>query len=496
MKAYSYLRFSTLEQQRGDSYRRQSSLAVAYAESHGLTLDTSLTFADLGVSAFRGSNASKGALGLFKRAVEDGVIAEGSYLLVESLDRVSRAEPRKAVRELETIVDSGIVVVTLSDGKVYDKASLSRDPISFLIAFLVFIRANEESRLKSIRLKASWEAKRSSGQLLTKSVPQWLQISSEGQVTTIPERVEVLQKIFQMSLAGAGKYQIAKTLNQDGGSPGWEKLWHGSYITKLLRSRAVLGELVTHKLDSDGKRIPGDILKNYYPVVIDEETFNRVQGMRGKVRTADSGTPLQNVLAGLAKCPTCGSNMTRVTKGQVARAGQPYLVCVKAKVGAGCPYISVKLPPLEEVLRTSWNELGDFLLEPKQGDSVGEKVRTLDLELEVLVDEIQNLIDAISKGSTSKALFERLESLEHKLDAKKATRLSLELKRTAEQPEVLRHQARLVKDSLRSGTVQSANAALSESLSHMVVEHRWGFIEAFSKDGRSLVIPYEWPRGH
>ena len=43
-KAYSYLRFSTPEQQRGDSFRRQTSLAADYAAQHGLELDTALTF--------------------------------------------------------------------------------------------------------------------------------------------------------------------------------------------------------------------------------------------------------------------------------------------------------------------------------------------------------------------------------------------------------------------------------------------------------------------
>ena len=54
-KAYSYLRFSTPDQMRGDSFRRQAVLAREYAAKHGLQLDENLTFNDLGVSAFRGA---------------------------------------------------------------------------------------------------------------------------------------------------------------------------------------------------------------------------------------------------------------------------------------------------------------------------------------------------------------------------------------------------------------------------------------------------------
>jgi DNA invertase Pin-like site-specific DNA recombinase len=82
-KAYSYLRFSTPEQAKGDSHRRQAELAERYAQEHGLELDRSLTYEDLGVSAYKGANAEGGRLGDFRTAVRDGVVPRGSYLLVE-----------------------------------------------------------------------------------------------------------------------------------------------------------------------------------------------------------------------------------------------------------------------------------------------------------------------------------------------------------------------------------------------------------------------------
>jgi DNA invertase Pin-like site-specific DNA recombinase len=93
-RAYSYVRFSTPDQAKGDSYRRQTEAANEYARRHGLVLDTELTFTDLGVSAFRGANAKTGALGVFLEAVKDGTIAPGSHLLIENLDRLTRADAR------------------------------------------------------------------------------------------------------------------------------------------------------------------------------------------------------------------------------------------------------------------------------------------------------------------------------------------------------------------------------------------------------------------
>eukprot|EP01133_Synstelium_polycarpum_P030636 gene30636-38124_t len=73
--------------------------------------------ADLGVSAYRGTNVADGALGMFLQLAEAGDIPHGSFLLVETLDRLSRQTARRAVRVLESIVEAGVTVVTLDNEK-------------------------------------------------------------------------------------------------------------------------------------------------------------------------------------------------------------------------------------------------------------------------------------------------------------------------------------------------------------------------------------------
>jgi hypothetical protein len=53
---------STQGQLRGDSLRRQVERSRAYAAEHGLDLDETTGFNDIGVSAFRGENLKHGAL--------------------------------------------------------------------------------------------------------------------------------------------------------------------------------------------------------------------------------------------------------------------------------------------------------------------------------------------------------------------------------------------------------------------------------------------------
>ncbi len=82
-KAYSYRRSSPPEQMQGESFRRRTSMAQAYALRKGLDLDDRLTFHDLGVSTYRGKNAETGRLSEFLGAVKAGLVARGSYLLVD-----------------------------------------------------------------------------------------------------------------------------------------------------------------------------------------------------------------------------------------------------------------------------------------------------------------------------------------------------------------------------------------------------------------------------
>ena len=83
--AYSYIRFSSLEQAKGDSFRRQTALAQDYCNKNSLQL-ADLTLRDLGKSAYHGTHFKDGALGDFIDAVKSGSILKGSYLLVESME--------------------------------------------------------------------------------------------------------------------------------------------------------------------------------------------------------------------------------------------------------------------------------------------------------------------------------------------------------------------------------------------------------------------------
>lgn len=391
-KAYSYTRFSTPEQAKGDSQRRQVELAEAYAATHGLELDEDLRLRDEGVSGFRGANVRKGALGQFLSAIDDGIVEPGSLLLVESLDRVSRQNPWEALPIFQQILNAGITIVTLFDGKTYSEADMKANPFRILESLFVMVRANEESETKARRLKAAWTGKRKLAlqKPLTSLVPAWMEKVGQ-EIKLIPERAGVVRRVVDMTLGGTGQHRIAETLNREGVPVfGDGQKWHRSYISKILENPALVGTLVPHEMvyvDGKRERRPLDPVHGYYPAVVSEEEWAKLATMAdGRKPKVKGEAKLQNILSGLAKCQHCGASMVRVHKG---KKSLPKMVCSNAKTGAGCEYRSVNMWEIEGAVRGGLTDLA--LSYPTFNVDVDQKaaeVRAVEQEISVIVDEL------------------------------------------------------------------------------------------------------------
>ena len=141
-RAYSYIRMSTDLQLKGDSLRRQLEASASYAAANGLDLVDDSRLEDIGISAFKGANVAEGALGRFLEAAKTGKIPAGSFLLVESLDRLSRQEVRKSLTIFLSIVDAGVNIVTLADNRVY--TAQKTELVDLLTSLVIMSRAHEE----------------------------------------------------------------------------------------------------------------------------------------------------------------------------------------------------------------------------------------------------------------------------------------------------------------------------------------------------------------
>jgi DNA invertase Pin-like site-specific DNA recombinase len=414
---YAYERFSTPEQAAGDSIRRQTEKAAAYAKQHGLVLDDTFELHDHGISAFRGRNFAQGALGRFLKAVDEGVVPRGSMLGAENIDRVSRECPWDAQHLVREITDRDITLVTFDDGKIYSQETLRNDATLSILLTVYAMRAHDESKKKAERLKAAWVGKRQrmGDKILTSRAPGWLRVKG-GKFEAIPERAAVVRRIFEMAADGTGLESIARTFNREGVATfGKARQWHRSYVAKVIESRAVVGTFIPHTVDyqRDGREIgkskrirrPAQPIENYFPKVVRDDLYQRVRAMRGGHRApATRTTTIRNVLASLAVCSVCGSTMTRVSKGARKRAGKPYLVCSRAKVGAGCKYVAHPLVPIEAAVKTGI---------PYINHSLGfyRQVKVKELKaIEAQIQKAMNLLLVTNRPPVS--LREKLSALE------------------------------------------------------------------------------------
>ena len=400
--------------------RRQVALSEQYAARNNLTLDNSLNLHDLGVSAFRGANRKEGALSRFIEAVKDGTVPAGSFLLVESLDRLSRDTIDNALGLFLELLSFDISIVTLSPEKVYNKDS-SKDLTDLIVSLTIFARANEESQLKSDRVKAANRSRRNqareSGRPIGNKPPSWVELSADkASYVTRPAQVAVVQRLFAMAAEGGrGGPSIALELTREGVATfGSSRHWNPATVARTLNNRSVLGELQP-RTKVDGKLVPdGPPIHGHYPAIITPELFDKVQkarkkntnGLRGR-----KGKAFTNLFTNMALCPRCGSHLRHIQNA----AGFRYLVCNASKNASGiCRREGIRADRLEQGVLSTMRELDWQSLIANSAPDHKLQTVTLQARLSVIQanlktseDRTSNLVDAIAGGgSTVAALIE------------------------------------------------------------------------------------------
>ena len=396
---YSYIRFSSAKQELGDSLRRQLKLAEDYADRHQLTLDTH-SFQDLGVSAFKGKNSTEGKLGTFISAVESGVIPKGSYLLVESFDRISRDDVDTALELFLKITRLGITLVTLQDEKVYSKTSLKKDPITSLLGSIMYmLRAHEESKTKSTRVGDAWHDKRrkaAGGKKMTAMAPSWLTLGEDRMTWTVdPAKAAVVERIFELALTGYGSPTIARKLNAEGvPTMVRAKCWTFGVVNSILKNESVIGTYTPKKVSADRHADP---IKDYYPTIVSETKFFQVrEHLTGRKWVGGHNNHLvRNLFAGMSYCYKCGGRMR--LKSANGPQGKTYIQCNTAYAGADCDQPIFPYYAAERALMGDFAEaVAERITQSQQPDPVDPRL-VLSSRKAAAQKKIETLIDALAE---------------------------------------------------------------------------------------------------
>ena len=149
------------------------------------------------------------------------------------------------------------------------------------------------------------------------------------------DAARALKRIFAMTIDGYGPYQIASKLKEEkvlipsaylarhGEGVNKNKTfkdvygWGSSTICNILEKREYLGHTINFKTrkhfkDKKSHYVPEDewtIFENTHEAIIDQQTFDLVQKIRGNVRRYPDGWGEAAPLTGLLYCADCGGKM-------------------------------------------------------------------------------------------------------------------------------------------------------------------------------------------
>jgi recombinase len=225
--------------------------------------------------------------------------------------------------------------------------------------------------------------------------PSWLALSEDRRsFVFLPERAEIVRKVFELAIGGMGSYAIANYLDERNiPTFGRSQSWDHTTIDNMLRSRATFGEYQARSYVGGSSRgLPvGPPVSSYYPAVIDQATFDAAQAARRQnlsSRRGRKGNNFANLFIGLATCAYCSKEVKYHSNGNTKT-----MVC------------SAELDENSGCTRTAWSyqdfemKVLAFLAHPALRELVEGEQK---VALEQLIDLIKELSEDIDQTRSTR----------------------------------------------------------------------------------------------
>src|ERR1035441_7963743 len=280
---YSYLRWSTEKQSWGTSEKRQHLAALAWCKLMGYP-DPKEAYSDSGVTSKDGTNRQEGSA--FFELLK--IVKPNDIIIIEDCDRWSREDPITSLSAMREVLKQKSISIRFQKENIVVTQKNFMDDNIIVPLFLKAWMGFRENTKKAERIEDSWNIRKErfieTGKAYGQKCPPWVRWvktgtdadgCNEGHYEIIPERAELVLRIFRMCIGGMGCRLIAKTLNNEGIVPitkyNWKSTgfpphkWSLSAVQRILKSKEVLG--LNPSVDSDKQMyppVPGLTEKMFY----------------------------------------------------------------------------------------------------------------------------------------------------------------------------------------------------------------------------------------
>ncbi|MGO0309847.1 recombinase family protein [Endozoicomonas acroporae] len=395
---YSYHRISTRNQLKGGGIKRQIEDSSRFCEAQNWVMDTTFKLTDIGTSAYHGKNLDdRAALGSFLKAADDGLVKRPAVLLVESLDRLSRANIMDALELFIRILNAGISICTYHDRMIYSKESIQANFGPLLISITIMCRAHEESETKSKRVKRSWiqmrEKIRNGGIGSKKIYPKWISTES-GRPEIIESEAKIIREIFDLCVNHNMSYtdiivEMRKRHNNNINLRSYQ-------LNRLFRHKNVLGIYCTTGAQA------GEEIKAY-PAIISEDMYYKAKALIKERISVRVGQPTKYEINFFKTKLSCGDCGYAITSNRANRSTS-YLCREKLKTKTACKQSSkITAKKFQPVLLYAISLIDkDDMLESAANSKkakLSKAINTKQAELEDKQTRMDNLADLVAAGS-------------------------------------------------------------------------------------------------
>lgn len=329
--------------------------------------DISWLYAE-GVSAYSGKNIEDGSV--LKNFIDDVLQKKitNSVLVIENLDRFSRAAPNRAAGLFLSLINAGCDIHEVETEMIHHQYS----DLNIISGGLQ--RAHNESKRKARLSIKNWDERIKNTiegtSVLTHRVPSWIEVKNNKYVIKEGE-AEKFNLIFKMYADGFGLAAIRDELKKKKMQIN-ESEPTINHLVKIIKDQRLIG-----KFNSTGRKILDGMI--IYPVVVEQSLFEAVNDLRkqrnplGKVNVKAN-----NLFAGLCICMNCGRY---VQVNSVDKKGDTYFRCGGSLLKIDkCKERGFKYKIIENALLEHIRNF-DFSMLRSNDDDIQIKINYLSIEL-------------------------------------------------------------------------------------------------------------------